>query len=61
MKQTKSRNAYHLFEQLVNNKSLDIITKKSYQQRLSVSGQPIMGLAIIGKKQTSLPISLIEV
>lgn len=53
--QEKSENACQLLEQLINNKTLEIVNKKTYQQRLSINGKPLMGVAIIGKKQTELP------
>lgn len=49
MKQIKSGNTRYLFEKLVNRKALEIIAKKDYQQRLTISGKPIMGVAIIAK------------
>ena len=53
--QEKSGNAYHLFKELINNKTLEIVTKKTYQQRLSANGEPLMGAAIIAKKRTKIP------
>ena len=50
-----SGNAYHLFKELINNKTLEIVTKKTYQQRLSANGEPLMGAAIIAKKRTKIP------
>ncbi|MEM9922999.1 MAG: methyltransferase domain-containing protein [Cyanobacteria bacterium P01_D01_bin.50] len=49
MKQIKSENARYLFETLVNRKALKIIAEKEYQQRLTISGKPMMGVAIIAK------------
>lgn len=52
--QEEPENAYQLFEQLIDNKILEIITRKNYQQRLSVSGEPIEGVAVIARKITEI-------
>lgn len=52
--QNKLNSAYHLFEQLVQKQSLEIMVEQTYQQRLSVRGEPIMGQAIVAKKLTEI-------
>ena len=48
--QEKPENAYQLFEHFVGDKMLEIIIRKNCQQRLSVNGEPIEGIAVIARK-----------
>ena len=49
----------HLIERLSDDGALDIVETKSYRHRISIDGEPLNYVAIVGRKRSDIPAAMI--